>query len=306
LILLSILSYVINLLISISKSNGKNVHAIFILTASIWLFLTAFLGLALVYNFTFPYLPKETLQYLPLHAHAGVVGWFLLLVMGVGSRLIPMFLISKYSNKYLLWVIYVLVNGGLLSFLGLFLYFPGSTYHLFPVLTVLIAFVLFGHYCLRSYNLRIRRQVDEQMKISILSVLLMLLPFVFLVSITGWLLSDKLNTQLVLIYGFIIFFGWITLIIFGMTFKTLPFIIWNKVYHAKAGLGKTPNPKNLFNNRVFIIMTMSYLAGFILFITGIYLADVFVLTFAAVILIVAALLYNWNVFKVMLHKAKIK
>ena len=306
LILLSILSYVINLLISISKSNGKNVHAIFILTASIWLFLTAFLGLALVYNFTFPYLPKETLQYLPLHAHAGVVGWFLLLVMGVGSRLIPMFLISKYSNKYLLWVIYVLVNGGLLSFLGLFLYFPGSTYHLFPVLTVLIAFVLFGHYCLRSYNLRIRRQVDEQMKISLLSVLLMLLPFVFLVSITGWLLSDKLNTQLVLIYGFIIFFGWITLIIFGMTFKTLPFIIWNKVYHAKAGLGKTPNPKNLFNNRVFIIMTMSYLAGFILFITGIYLADVFVLTFAAVILIVAALLYNWNVFKVMLHKAKIK
>ena len=151
-------------------TNGqyKNVHAIFILTASIWLFLTAFLGLALVYNFTFPYLPKETLQYLPLHAHAGVVGWFLLLVMGVGSRLIPMFLISKYSNKYLLWVIYVLVNGGLLSFLGLFLYFPGSTYHLFPVLTVLIAFVLFGHYCLRSYNLRIRRQVDEQMKISIL------------------------------------------------------------------------------------------------------------------------------------------
>ena len=85
LVLLSILSYVINLLISISKSNGKNVHAIFILTASIWLFLTAFLGLALVYNFTFPYLPKETLQYLPLHAHAGVVGWFLLLVMGVGS-----------------------------------------------------------------------------------------------------------------------------------------------------------------------------------------------------------------------------
>ena len=102
------------------------------------------------------------------------------------------------------------------------------------------------------------------------------------------------------------FFGWITLIIFGMTFKTLPFIVWNKVYHAKAGLGKTPNPKDLFNNRVFIIMAMSYLAGFILFITGIYLADVYVLTFAAAILIVAALLYNWNVINVILHKAKRK
>jgi len=306
LVLLSILSYVINLFISISKSKGRNVHAIFILTASIWLFLTAFLGLALVYNFTFPFLPKETLQYLPLHAHAGIIGWFLLLVMGVGSRLIPMFLISKYNNKYLLWVIYILVNGGLLSFLGLFLFYPHSTYHLLPVLTVLIALVLFGQYCYKSYKLRIRRQVDEQMKISLLSVLLMLLPFFFLVSITGWLLTDNMNRQLVLIYGFIIFFGWITLIIFGMTFKTLPFIVWNKVYHAKAGLGKMPNPKDLFSNRVFIIMAMNYLAGFILFITGIYLADVFVLTFAAAILIVAALLYNWNVIKVMLHKAERK
>ena len=67
-----------------------------------------------------------------------------------------------------------------------------------------------------------------------------------------------------------------------------------------------PNPKDLFSNRVFIIMAMNYLAGFILFITGIYLADVFVLTFAAAILIVSALLYNWNVIKVMLHKAERK
>jgi hypothetical protein len=48
-------------------------------------------------------------------------------------------------------------------------------------------------------------------------------------------------------YGFIIFFGWITAIILGMTFKTLPFIVWNKVYHQQAGKGKTPNPKDLFS-----------------------------------------------------------
>jgi len=301
-VLLSVLCYVINLAVSLAKSRKKNIHAIFVFTAALWLFLTAFLGLLLVYNFTYPFLSKESLDYLPLHAHAGVIGWFLLLVIGVGSRLIPMFLISKYSNTKLLWVIYVLINGGLLIFVIFFLYFPETSIYFIPVAAILFAIVLFGYYCYRSFKQRIRKQVDEQMKISLLSVIMMLLPIILLITIIGWLLVDTVNTQLVLVYGFVVFFGWITAIIFGMTFKTLPFIVWNKVYHLKAGLGKTPNPKDLFSNKVFVAMTLVYLAGFILFIIGAYLADIFLLNLAAALLVLAALLYNWNVIKVLLHK----
>ena len=86
------------------------------------------------------------------------------------------------------------------------------------------------------------------MKISLLSVGLMLLPILVLLLIIGLLLASPTNPKLVLAYGFMIFFGWITALIFGMTFKTLPFIIWNKVYHLQAGLGKTPNPKDLFSS----------------------------------------------------------
>jgi hypothetical protein len=256
----------------------------------------------LVYNFTSPFLPKETLEYLPMHAHAGIIGWFLLLVIGVGSRLIPMFLISKYSNNRLLWCIYALINGGLLAFLAMFLYFPRTSFYIVPVFAVLLSLLMFGYYCYKSFKQRIRRQVDEQMKVSLLSVMMMLLPVIFLVGITGWLLTDKMNARMVLIYGFVIFFGWITAIIFGMTFKTLPFIVWNKVYHQKAGTGKTPNPKDLFSNKVFIVMALVYLAGFILFISGAYLADTLVLNFAAAFLVLAAVLYNYNVIKVLLHK----
>ena len=231
--LLSVLCYVINVAVSMVKSKAKNIHSFFILTASLWLFLTAFLGLMLVYNFTYPFLPKESFKYLPLHAHIGVIGWFLLLVIGVGSRLIPMFLISKYTNTKLLWLIYILINGGLLLFLIKFLYYPTGSCNI-PIGALLLALILFGKYCYSIYRQRIRRQVDEQMKISLLSVMMMLLPVIFLVSITGWLLADKLNGQMVLIYGFVIFFGWITVIIFGMTFKTLPFIVWNKILPSKT------------------------------------------------------------------------
>lgn len=300
-VLLSVLCYVVNVAVSMVKSKARNIHSYFILTASLWLFLTAFLGLMLVYNFSYSFLPKESLKYLPLHAHIGVIGWFLLLVIGVGSRLIPMFLISKYTDTKLLWLIYILINGGLVFFLIQFLYYPNGSYNL-PIGALLLALIFFGKYCYSTYRQRIRRQVDGQMKISLLSVMMMLLPVIFLVSITGWLLADKLNAQMVLIYGFVIFFGWITVIIFGMTFKTLPFIVWNKVYHQKAGLGKTPNPKDMFSARIFIVMALTYLSGFILFIIGAYLADVFVLNFATIFLILSAVLYNYNVIKVLLHK----
>jgi hypothetical protein len=301
-VLLAIICYVINLSKTTSKSKLKNVHAFFILTASLWLLLTVAVGLALVYNFTFNFLPEESLSYLPLHAHTGVIGWFLLLVIGVGSRLIPMFLISKYKNEKLLWLIYSLINAGLLFFLILFIFFPAGYLFIIPVIAILFSIALFGYYCYKSFTLRIRKQVDEQMKTSLLSVLMMLVPLVFLISITGWLFAEKMNEKMTLLYGFIIFFGWITAIIFGMTFKTLPFIVWNKVYHDKAGLGKTPNPKNLFNNNVFVNMILIYLAGFCLFITGASLANTSILTVAAAVLIFAAVLYNWNVIKVLSHK----
>jgi hypothetical protein len=131
----------------------------------------------------------------------------------------------------------------------------------------------------------------------------MFLPVILLLFIIGELMFTSANTQGVLLYGFIIFFGWITSIIFGMTFKTLPFIVWNKVYHLQAGIGKTPNPKDLFSSLIFSMMAIVYFVGFVLFIIGVYFSSDIILKFATVFLLTAALLYNWNVIKLLLHKS---
>lgn len=298
----AILFYIINLAISILQSKQENVHAIFIFTAAAWLFITTMVGLFLLFNFTLLIFPKDSIQYLSLHAHLGIVGWFLLMIIGVGSRLIPMFLISKYNNPNKLWLIYFLINAGLIVFIVQFIFFPNTFNYLLPVGFIIISLALFAQYCYRAYQQRIRRAVDEQIKISLIAVLMLALPIIFLVIILFVLLTSAENTALVLSYGFSIFFGWITAIILGMTFKTLPFIVWNKVYHKKAGLGKTPNPKDLFNNVVFKNMGVFYLLGFILFIAGILWSDELLKKISAFLLIVMAVLYNWNVFKILLHK----
>jgi hypothetical protein len=103
-------------------------------------------------------------------------------------------------------------------------------------------------------------------------------------------------------YGFTIFFGWISAIIMGMTFKTLPFIVWNKVYHHLAGKGKTPNPKELFSNTVFKGMGVVYLFGFGLFTAGILFHQVPIVHSGAALLVITSFLYNWNVIKILMHK----
>lgn len=299
----AVLCYLVNLIMSISKSKNESVHSIYIFTATIWLLFTTLIGLLLIYNFSGNFLSFDSLHFLPFHAHIGMVGWFLLLVIGVGSKLIPMFLISKYSNPRLLWIIYSLNNLGLVSFILFFFWLPQSNYYLISGGLILSSLILFVNYCYQCYKQRIRKQVDPQMKLTVLSVVMMILPVLILLLILAFFSEDTSNSTFFLLYGFLFFFGWLSAIIFGMTFKTLPFIVWNKVYHHQTIHGKSPNPKDLFSSSLFTWMSFAYLLGFILFIVGIFFKVEFLLKSAAGLLIFAAFMYNWNVGKTLFHQS---
>jgi hypothetical protein len=299
----AVVFYLVNVISSTWESKSFNVHACFMLTASLWLFGTTFFGLLLVFNFTKLWLPSNSLEYLSLHAHMGLAGWFLLMVLGVGSRLIPMFLISKYTNNKMLWWIYALVNTALIGFLLLRTFGSNEQFYYAPFFLVLIALLLFAGYCYKAFKMRIRKNVDEQMKVSLLSVALMLLPMISLLLVI-YFITTGIQANMILLYGFCIFFGWLTAIILGMTFKTLPFIVWNKVYHNKA-TGKTPVPKELFSQPLFQLMAILYLAGFILFANGIIILNDLLLKSGAVALVASALVYACNVYKIVSHSSEI-
>ena len=303
LINISVICYFFNVIRSIEESKKYSVHAFFIATATIWLFATTFFGLLLVFNFSRSWLPENSVEYLSLHAHMGLAGWFLLLIFGVASRLIPMFLISKYSNTKTLWWIFALINIGLLGFIILKTLSVYPQYYYSPFLLILIGLVLFGNFCYRAYKVRIRKHVDEQMKVALLSVAMLIIPILSLMVIIYFISKDS-PSHWVLLYGFGIFFGWISAIILGMTFKTLPFIVWNKVYHTRA-IGKTPAPKELFSENLYKVMALLYLSGFIIFLVGIILLNDLLLKSGSALLLGSAISYVFNILKTVFHKAKV-
>lgn len=300
LINIGVVFYLINVILSIYKSKKTEVRVWFMLTSSLWLFSTTFFGLILVLNFHQRILAESSLSYLNLHAHMGIIGWFLLMIFGVGSRLIPMFLISQHQDSKALWKIFILVNSSLVSYLLIQTFKIHYTANYFSILLILLGFYFFGQFCYRAYRGRIRKKIDFPMRLSLISVVQMILPLIVLLIVL--LIFPIQQQRLSLLYGFCIFFGWITSMIFGMTFKTLPFIIWNSVYHNKTHQSKTPAPKDLFDEKVYRAMMISYIIGFGLSILGIILEFYTLIWIGVFSLLISAMFYVFNSMKIMFHK----
>src|SRR5690606_28354145 len=105
----------------------------------------------------------------------------------------------------------------------------------------------FLYFVRKTYQQRIRRKTDDQMKLSLAAVGLFLIPMIILLVVLQDI-DSAYRPELVIAYGFCVFFGWITAIILGMTFKTLPFIVWSNVYRHQSSRRRHPDPKDLFDH----------------------------------------------------------
>lgn len=294
--------FLINIAISILNSKTENIHAIYIFTSAIWLMVTGISGLLQVVNFSTVLLENNSFYYLPFHAISGICGWFLLLVIGISSRLIPMFLISKYTNTKLLWAIYILINLGIVTFIFIFLHNYQNYLYYIPIILIFISIILFIFYCYNAFKQRIRKTVESQLKVSLFSVSSIIIPLILILIIIGLTGFDKMQIKIFSIFGFFVFFVTLSVLILGMTFKTLPFIIWNKIYGKISGKFPTPSPKDLYSNFLFNIMIITNGIAVLLFISGIIFSEVLVAKSGAAIMFVSALLYNLNLFKIIFHK----
>ena len=86
----SLLLFIINLQLTYRKTKKPNVQSKFINTAVYWLAATEIVGTLIALNFRYSFLTESHVHYLKIHAHLGLIGWFLLLIIGAASILIPL------------------------------------------------------------------------------------------------------------------------------------------------------------------------------------------------------------------------
>ena len=302
---LALILFAINVLLSVRTAAKKNYSARFIVSAVVWLLFTAILGLLMALNHRYSILDEGNFTYLKIHAHFGIVGWFLQLIMGVGSVLLPMFLVSHDLDERKLKAAYLFVNIGLLGLtIDWFFKTAGSPRPLFAGL-IILGVLAFITYIIDAYKNKLRK-LDIGMKLTSVALIAIIVPIVlgFLISLKYYL-GAGIPLGLTTLYGFTVFFAFITPLILGQTYKTLPFIIWLHHYQHLVGKKKIPMPANLYSNNIAEMHIWTYIAAILFLSVGILTSSIIVTKIGGIFLLSTAILYLGNVLLIILHKAKI-
>lgn len=306
LIFVSVWIFTINIILSYRSAEKKDISSKFIIAAIFWLMMTSLFGLLLAFNYKYGFLDNSNFRFLKIHAHFGIVGWFLQLIMGVGATLVPMFLVSHNLKKEKLVRTFYLLNIGLI---GLYLdwqFLKGS--YLMPIYWIMISLSVIQYlsYIHDSYKSKLRK-LDIGMKHTMFAFILIIIPILLPVIILFVPYADNsIFKNVIVLYGISIFLGFFTNMILGQTYKTIPFIIWLHRYQKYVGKAKTPFPRELYNQRIADIQFYIYILTLLFLVIGLIINSILFVKTGAVLLLITAILYNINVFKIVFDKKKLE
>ena len=305
-VVLAVGLFVANVLFTARSSTKKIIERTFIVTSVVWLLFTVLAGLTLAINQVHLFLKTSQIELLKLHAHAGMVGWFIQLIIGVSSKLLPMFMVSHQLNTKKLTVAYYAINIGLIAGLvSLFLQMKlGIVISAVIIVPGILSYLSFIY---EAYTKRVKKQLDIGMKQTAFSFLILVIPlFLIFTLLFNFNFMENLTLPISVAYGSAIIIGFITSLVLGQTYKTLPFIVWLKVYRGRIGKVVLPLPKDLYSEKVAIAHLWLFAFGFVLLLIGISASNLPIVLSGAIVLFLSASLYNFNLFKIIFHKPKKK
>ena len=307
LVILSVLLFVINAVGSAIKSKSKSIENRFIITSVVWLLITVVFGLTILFNLTYNWIPRSQMELMKIHLSFGLIGWFLMLVMGVGSTLFPMFFIVHKLKKKFLNASYIFINVGLIT-LTISMYLKASSVMLLiSSLLIVVGVLLFVRYNYDAYKNRLRRKLDIGMKSSVFSFILLFISLLF-----GFLLFididmfKPLANQFGLVAGISLVLGFFTSLIFGQMYKTLPFIVWLQKYQDKVGKFKIPLPGDLYSDKIADYQYYSFAVAIFSLLLGVLLSIKIIIQISAIVFILSSLFYAINTFKIIFHKERVE
>ncbi len=208
--------------------------------ASGWLLLAVLVGLLLAINRRWGWLTADPLALLRMHAHLGVVGFFLTLLQGVTFRLVPMFTLAEVRN----WRrVGEGIAGTQIGLLGLA---PALAFH-WPTAQVAFAVVLvaaaaWSALALRgSLATRRKRTLEPALHGFLTGAGLFGAAIVFGLILAVWPGdADGWTTRGALAYGLVALLGGLVTMIGGMLGKIVPFLVWMHTYGPRVGRQAVP------------------------------------------------------------------
>jgi len=297
--------FVYNLVKTLRTIPHWNVIAAAIASALFWLSMTVLAGLYLATSKCWDFSPFAAIPAMHAHAHLGGLGVFVMLIVGVSYKLIPMFALGELqSPRRAAWSV-GLLNAGLL---GLFVtILIQSRLKLGFALVVIAGLALYGLEMRAILRHRTRRALDWGVR-SFLTAIALLVPLSVLALVLCWpgLPATGFTTQLENVYGFLGLLGVVAFAILGMLYKIVPFLVWFHRYSGEIGRGRVPAMAEMYSERLQVAGYWTFLAGLAASSVGIALGHETGVRWSCSLLALSLGIFALNMGKVLRHLVRFK
>lgn len=267
-VVLGFLLFAINTIMSSGLQSKWNHLSVIWMTAIFWLLVGASVALVAVFMRLGLVNSSSFNAVLGVHIHTMLVGFFLMILIGAASKLVPMFMLSPEQPQYGSWIAGILLN--ICLFAAYFGFkFSSSSYRTALIFVGLAA--LSAYFAQLAYfALKKRKKWDPGMTLFYLSNLT-LLPawwcfYEFHSTDAGSLQNWQSIRSGVFLLTFITFSG----CILGIAQKIVPFMLWHHLYSKHLGKAKVPQTIDLLNEWTLWPIALAYALSALFYLFAIF------------------------------------
>jgi len=98
-----------------------------------------------------------------------------------------------------------------------------------------------------------------------------------------------------LIFGYLVFFGYLSMLIVGQMYKIVPFLAWYHKFSSKVGLEPVPMLKDMFNEKQALVSYYLMTASVIIATFSFFFKSSFILLFAFSLMFFGSLIFAYNI-----------
>lgn len=245
LITIGIVLAMINVVSSLRRAATRDVTWAAIALASTFLVSTLGLGVVLLHNLHTGFIAAARLHVLATHLHVAIVGWALIMMVGVSHRLLPMFLLAHGADtRWTKRAITCLAIGVPLLAVGLNTQFGWVAWVAVALFEIGVACFLLQAYSF--YRVRVRKRIDIGMRfagsaLSFLVIAALLGPVVLALGVSA--------PRIASVYVLLGLLGGVVLFVVGFFYKIVPLLAWTVRYRDRMGKSTVPTVAEMYSGR---------------------------------------------------------
>ena len=246
LVAIGVILTVTNVAATLPRARSRDVTWAAVAIAITYLSSTLMLGIVLLHNIHTGFIAAARVHVLATHLHIAIVGWALVMIVGVAHRLLPMFLLAHGADAPWTKRAIVLLSCGVpLLALGVNAQMPAASWTAVALMEGGLA--CFIYQAASFFRARVRKRIDVGMRFAAAGVAFLVLA-ALLGPVVLW--RGQSATRLSTTYVLLGLLGGIVVFVSGFFYKIVPLLAWTARYGGTRRKETPPTVAQLFSARV--------------------------------------------------------